>query len=437
VPDLALDSMHWEVNTYVAEFGTHRTSLYMGGRITSTREVPLWGIGVLFETQRDSQIAYRRLVNDFSIMRPVPGFEQNAATVVQLHRVLPERPVPVWASENNAGTQPPPGWGCPLRARLVREMDLATHIGLVERVASDSGNLLAARRVSRGGALDAVEILADTLVDLWPWDGTLVGVAANTTERTLRNVAVWVAIDRPTNSGGSDTLAFTLGDMPPHALVSFGGGRLSLRDPRVARGAWVGEQPGPRVTAAHRNSVRVYRGARNGEIFPSVIARDEQQSSEFYDGSPATFDVADALARGRYVVGLVHGASAAAERADLLIVQSKILYRRRSGGVIWADSARLSSADMDSLHAGERALGNAGMPGLSPDGQVAAEDSVLAGIRPRDGEDVLVMKSPIGPIRRLRFPAGAPPKVAKPLFAVLSRLEQQLAARPSSSRGGH
>jgi hypothetical protein len=432
VPELALDSMRWSLHMESeAPFFT-QTVLYMGGRITSTREVPLWGIGVLFEGQRDSQIVFRQLVRDFIASRPVPGFEHNAATLIPLHRVLPDRPVPVSLGATNVGRDVPRGWGCPTRARLVREMELAKHLGLVERFARDSARLLAERRAERG-VLAPIEILIDTLLATNYARSAVVGVAVNTTDRTIRNAAVWIAVNRSPTDGGPDTLSFPLGDVAPHALVSFGGGAVMKVDARPGRGVWLDDDDGPRVTAMYQNTVSIYRRANNGQIPRSLIANDERQTSYLYPWNPARFDLDSVLATRRIVFALLHGATAESERAEVAIVLGKVLYRRRAHGVVYADSSRALMAEMDSVLAGARAIQSVPMippPGMRP---LSDEEVAQRGLQPGAGEDVLVSQGNGGWMRRVKFPAGHPPAALQRLFDALTQIERRSASRAGVS----
>src|SRR5215831_19472379 len=120
VPGVELDSMRWSVHTghEGEEFGTW-TSVSAGGRMVSTREVSLVGVGVLFEGMRDDVVVHRMIDSSFYDVRRDPRFPQ-AGTIITRETVRPDRPVRVGAGEKDLNHSPPSRWGCPTRARIVR-----------------------------------------------------------------------------------------------------------------------------------------------------------------------------------------------------------------------------------------------------------------------------------------------------------------------------
>jgi hypothetical protein len=120
VPDVRLDSMRWYVHTghEGEEFGTW-TSVSALGRIVSTKETSLVGVGVLVEGMRDTVVAHRMIDSSFYDVRWLPWSSQ-AYTTIGRETVRPDRPVQVRAGEKDLSDSPPTRWGCPTRARIVR-----------------------------------------------------------------------------------------------------------------------------------------------------------------------------------------------------------------------------------------------------------------------------------------------------------------------------
>jgi hypothetical protein len=120
VPDVQLDSMRWYVHTghEGEEFGTW-TSLSALGRIVSTKETSLVGVGVLVEGMRDTVVVHRMIDSSFYDVRPLPWSSQ-AYTTIGRETVRPDRPVQVRAGEKDLSHSPPIRWGCPTRARIIR-----------------------------------------------------------------------------------------------------------------------------------------------------------------------------------------------------------------------------------------------------------------------------------------------------------------------------
>lgn len=120
VPNVQLDSMRWYVHTghEGEEFGTW-TSVGARGRIVSTKETSLVGVGVLVEGMRGTTVVHRMIDSSFYEARQLPWFAQ-AYTLITRETVRPDRPVPVGVSEKNLSDSPPARWGCPTRARIVR-----------------------------------------------------------------------------------------------------------------------------------------------------------------------------------------------------------------------------------------------------------------------------------------------------------------------------
>jgi hypothetical protein len=120
VPDVLLDSMRWYVHTghEGEEFGTW-TSVGAVGRIVSTRETSLVGVGVLIEGMRDTVVVHRMIDSSFYDVRQLPWSSQAYMTTGR-ETVRPDRPVQVRALEKDLSDSPPLRWGCPTRARVVR-----------------------------------------------------------------------------------------------------------------------------------------------------------------------------------------------------------------------------------------------------------------------------------------------------------------------------
>jgi hypothetical protein len=120
VPDLQLDSMRWDVHTghEGEEFGTW-TGVSAFGRMVSTKETSLVGVGVLFEGMRDGAVVHRMIDSSFYEIRRTPAFPHEYTTITR-ETIRPDRPVPVGAYEKNYGDSPPNRWGCPTRARIIR-----------------------------------------------------------------------------------------------------------------------------------------------------------------------------------------------------------------------------------------------------------------------------------------------------------------------------
>jgi hypothetical protein len=121
VPGVTLDSMRWYAHSGHEgnEFGTWVT-VGAVGRIVSTMQASLVGVGVLVENMRVTTVVFRMVDSSFYEARPVPLFEQNAETVIGRESVRPSRPVPIGVSAQAHGRTPPEGWGCPTRARIIR-----------------------------------------------------------------------------------------------------------------------------------------------------------------------------------------------------------------------------------------------------------------------------------------------------------------------------
>jgi len=120
VPDVQLDSMRWYVHTghEGEEFGTW-TSVGAVGRIVSTKETSLVGVGVLVEGMRDTVVVHRMIDSSFYDVRQDPLSSQAYMTIGR-ETVRPDRPVQVRAFEKDLSDSPPIRWGCPTRARIVR-----------------------------------------------------------------------------------------------------------------------------------------------------------------------------------------------------------------------------------------------------------------------------------------------------------------------------
>ncbi len=118
VPDVQLDSMRWAAHTG-REPGAFDTwiGVYAVGRMVSTKEASLVGVGVLIEGMRDDVVVHRMIDSSFHELRGAPGipFEY-----IDRETVRPDRPVPVGVGEKASGDSPPARWGCPARARIVR-----------------------------------------------------------------------------------------------------------------------------------------------------------------------------------------------------------------------------------------------------------------------------------------------------------------------------
>ncbi len=120
VPEVQLDSMRWYVHTghEGEEFGTW-TSVSALGRIVSTKETSLVGVGVLVEGMRDTVVVHRMIDSNFYDVRRVPWSSQAYMTIGR-ETVRPDRPVQVRAGEKDLSRSPPTRWGCPTRARIIR-----------------------------------------------------------------------------------------------------------------------------------------------------------------------------------------------------------------------------------------------------------------------------------------------------------------------------
>jgi hypothetical protein len=120
VPGLELDSMRWYVHTghEGEEFGTY-TSMSAVGRIVSTKETSLVGVGVLVEGIRDGVVVHRMIDSNFYESRQVPLSPQLYQLITR-ETVRPDRPVAVAKQEKVSGRDPAGAWGCPARVRIVR-----------------------------------------------------------------------------------------------------------------------------------------------------------------------------------------------------------------------------------------------------------------------------------------------------------------------------
>lgn len=120
VPGVQLDSMRWDVHTGrdPEAFDTW-IGVSAVGRMVSTKEASLVGVGVLVEGMRDDVVVHRMIDSSFRELRRTPG-PFSVYEYVARETVRPDRPVPVGAADRAAGTSPPARWGCPSRARIVR-----------------------------------------------------------------------------------------------------------------------------------------------------------------------------------------------------------------------------------------------------------------------------------------------------------------------------
>ena len=120
VPDVQLDSMRWHVHTghEGEEFGTW-TSVTAEGRIVSTKETSLVGVGVLVEGMRNTVVVHRMIDSIFIDVRQDPLFSQSGEVITR-ETVRPDRPVSVGVQDKELTDTPPSQWGCPTRARIVR-----------------------------------------------------------------------------------------------------------------------------------------------------------------------------------------------------------------------------------------------------------------------------------------------------------------------------
>ena len=118
VPGVQLDSMSWAVHTGrdPEAFDTW-IGMSAVGRMVSTKEVSLVGVGVLIEGMRDDVVVHGMIDSSFRELRQVPGIP---AEYIDRETVRPDRPVPVGVGEKASGDSPPERWGCPARARIVR-----------------------------------------------------------------------------------------------------------------------------------------------------------------------------------------------------------------------------------------------------------------------------------------------------------------------------
>jgi hypothetical protein len=421
IAGIALDSARWHTEELgFVGLGAVNSHIYFEGRITSDREVPLSGLAVLVEGRRDTTKVLQSIVDYFIDDKRQPMFEQYASEGIVLHRILPGRAVPFFVGRSLLAHEADPLRGCPSSARLIELANLANHLGLTARIARDTAALLA----SHHAVGNPLVVLIDTVVDIGVW-ATIAGVAVNTTDRTLKDAAVWIAIDTAASDPvGPDTLSFPVGDVPPHALVSFGGGSVRRSMRRISRGTWVGKNGGPRVSAEFQHSVRAYRTVKNGGVRPSLVARDEVPGSDHYPWNPARFDLDSAVAVGKRVVALLHG-SRTEDGSDLVVVDTKILYRRRQSGRVVADSARLNYDQFEMLVMGTDSLLGVGL-GSKPRG-----DSLTSAALPGNA---LVLKSPWG-FARLEYPVRRSSVAVQKMDSLLAQFEQRFVARTESQAG--
>jgi hypothetical protein len=89
------------------------------GRMVSTKESSLVGVGVLVEGMRDDVVVHRMIDSSFRELRRTPGIP-SVYTYIARETVRPDRSVPVGVGEKAPGDSPPARWGCPARARIVR-----------------------------------------------------------------------------------------------------------------------------------------------------------------------------------------------------------------------------------------------------------------------------------------------------------------------------
>ena len=120
VPDVQLDSMQWAVHTGrdPEAFDTW-IGMSAVGRIVSTKDVSLIGVGVLVEGMRDGVVVHRMIDSSFREIRRTQGIN-SVNEYIARETVRPDRPVPVGVGERAPGDSPPARWGCPVRARIVR-----------------------------------------------------------------------------------------------------------------------------------------------------------------------------------------------------------------------------------------------------------------------------------------------------------------------------
>ena len=282
VPDVQLDSMRWYVHTghEGEEFGTW-TSVSAVGRIVSTKETSLVGVGVLVEGMRNGAVVHRMIDSSFYDVRPLPWSSQAYMTIAR-ETVRPDRPVRVRAGEKDLSSSPPARWGCPTRARIVR--------------------LLA-----------------------------------------------------------------------PGAV---------LRAPRPPE--------------------------------------DERPYSDFYAWNPWTFSVDTIMLQPRWPIALLSGPGGDTARTDVIVVRSKLLYRRFEPDGIWADSTRFTVIDVG-VPAGERDLAESSMTTRE-----ARRDPATPTPTPKPGETILMIGTGRGRYE-WRFPTGSPPADLAPIVNAMSRIGDRMA----------
>jgi len=440
VPELTLDSARWSTRKVQMGLGSSALSLAIEGRILASREIPLGSVAVLFESRRDSVTALRLIETRFSTVRPDVLYKLGRSEQVYFLRAMPSRPAPVQFAEIINLTMAPfnraSDLGCPAQLRIVRQMNLPIYLGLVARVARDSATLLARLRARPGEALRPIEILFDSAVATshpsggasLGLDRVSVGVAVNTTGQELHGVAV--ALIQSFGPGRGDTLVFPVGDVAPHALIPFGGPTAFV--PGERRIGWTDADTAPRVGPEYSYRMSAYRRRGNGTLPADLRATDEMPSSDSYAWSPTDFDLDTAMARGtRGVYALLRPPGG--DHADLVVIGSKALYRRVSGGQITGDSIRLTYEEWRALD--DRAKVASRIAPIVPQSQSSTStDSMALHARSAAGEEVMALRlntetARREPLRVVRFASGQPPAPLDPIYKALLEIEKRFRSR--------
>jgi hypothetical protein len=146
---------------------------------------------------------------------------------------------------------------------------------------------------------------------------------------------------------------------------------------------------------------------------------DERPSSVFYAWSPWTFSVDTLMQQRRGEVALLRGPRGETPRTDVVIVRSKILFRRFEPDGIWADS---STDTADNLGALARQRDSAEAHASGPE---VVRDPATATPTPNRGETILMVRFG-GPRYEWRFPTESPPPDLAPIVRTMSRIGDRM-----------
>jgi len=232
VPGIEITNASWRTRGGSDEF-VNIENLWLSTTVHAERRVPQEEIAVVYDAPGPNAIVDEILLEEgvdqynLGLSKPFleAGGSKTVGTVLQLRAAY-------WIGRTSALTY------CPRTVQIVPRNALA--LALAPELETPRGQ---AARLRSIGAISPLTVIMDSVFQKEPSDGFVAGAALNTTDSTLRDMAVGLVVSLDTIApslyeGGprqADTLEYYVGDVAPHALAPFGGAHVQGTERIISR----------------------------------------------------------------------------------------------------------------------------------------------------------------------------------------------------------